>query len=117
MDAVIYTHSDLEYSAMKQLLHEEANSVTVFRDPLDGHGHYGYAFDLVIIALNGARGMNEVVEWADRYPDTQIIWITSDEEFVSVAIQKEICDFLIRPYTEMQFRKSVRSAILHIRLV
>lgn len=57
--------------------------------------------------------MNEVVEWAERYPDTQIIWITSDEDFVSVAIRKHIRDFIVRPFTGEQFRKSIRNALPH----
>ena len=51
MNAVIYTKDDREYASMAGILREEAEQVDVFRDPLDGHAHYEYPYDIVIVAL------------------------------------------------------------------
>lgn len=70
---MIYTKDDKEYASMAGILKEESDRMDVFRDPLDGHGHYDYHYDMVVVALEGARGMNTVLEWTDRYPDAGII--------------------------------------------
>ncbi len=111
MNAVIYTKDDREYVSMAGILREEADSLDVFRDPLDGHGHYDYPYDMVVVALEGARGMNTVLEWSDRYPDARIIWLTSDPDFLSVAFKRHLSDFLVRPFNETEFRRSARNAI------
>ena len=58
MNAVIYTKDDREYASMAGILKEESDSMDVFRDPLDGHGHYDYRYDMIVVALEGAKGMN-----------------------------------------------------------
>lgn len=73
MNTVIYTKDDSEYVSMAEILRDESDRMDVFRDPLDGHGHYNYPYDMIVVALEGARGMNTVVEWSDRYPNAKII--------------------------------------------
>ena len=109
--ALIYTRDDEEYAALKQTLQEEVPGIVVERDPMDGESHYCFAYDIVVVAIEGARGMNDVVGWADRYPETQIIWITNDRDFAAVAIKKHIRDFIIWPYEPERFRQAVREAI------
>ena len=108
MDAVIYTVNDEEYEVLSGILEEE--SFAVSRDPLDHHGHYEHRYDLVVIALEGGRGMQTMLNWAERYPDIQIIWITSDPYFAGLAIRWHIHDFIERPYEPDRIRASVRSA-------
>ena len=112
MNAVIYTKDDKEYASMAGILKEESDRMDVFRDPLDGHGHYDYPYDMVVVALEGARGMNTVLEWTDRYPDAGIIWLTSDPDFLSVAFRRHLSEFLVRPFNEAEFRRSARN-VLH----
>lgn len=112
MNTVIYTKDDSEYVSMAEILRDESDRMDVFRDPLDGHGHYNYPYDMIVVALEGARGMNTVVEWSDRYPNAKIIWLTSDPDFLSVAFHRHLSDFLIRPFNEAEFRESVRN-VLH----
>ena len=64
-----------------------------------------------VAAIDGARGMEIVLEWSKRYKKTPIIWITSDPDFAGMAIRRHIFDFIIRPYTESRFRDAVREAI------
>ena len=111
MEAVIYTKSDKEYQSLSDILEKEAELIDIYRDPLDGFCHYEHEYDLVVVALEGARGMNEVEAISGRYPDTQIIWITGDKDFASVAIRRHIHDFIVRPFTEERFAKSVKDVL------
>ena len=108
MDAVVYTKDDLEFSQLEAILREE--SFGVARDPLDGHGHYEQGYGLVVVALEGAQGMQTVLNWADRYKNAQIIWITSDPYFAGLAMERHIHDFIERPYGRERFLQSVRRA-------
>ena len=111
MDAVIYTRDGEEFETLGQILREEAGLINVYRDPLDGHRHLDHAYDIVVVALEGAEGMEVVMEHRDRHPDSQIIWITSDRYFAGVAIRKHVFDFILRPLEEERFRQSVRDGI------
>ena len=73
--------------------------------------NYEHEYDLVVVALEGARGMNVVDSISERYPDTQIIWITSDKDFASVAIKNHIHDFIVRPFTKERIIRSVREVL------
>jgi DNA-binding NtrC family response regulator len=109
MDALIYTADDREYDELKAVLEE--SGFRVERDPLDGHGHYEYGYSLVVAALEGARGMNVVSEYAERYPQTQVIWITGDRHFAKAAMQYHVSRFLERPYTVDRFREAVKTVL------
>ncbi len=111
MNAVIYTKDDMEYASMAGILKDESDRMDVFRDPLDGHGHYDYPYDMIVVALEGAKGMNTVLEWSERYPDAKIIWLTNDPDFLSVAFKRHLSGFLIRPFNEEEFRKSARDIL------
>lgn len=112
MNALIYTKDDMEYISMAGILKDEFDGMDVYRDPLDGHGHYDYPYDVIVVALDGAKGMNTVEEWSERYPASRIIWLTSDSDFAKVAIRRHLGEFLIRPYDEERFRESVRRAVM-----
>ena len=114
MQAVIYTKDDAEYRRMEEILLEENPGIGVRRDPLDGHGHYGVTYDIVVAALDGAKGMEIVLEWSKRYRHSQIIWITSDPDFAGMAIRRHIYDFIVRPCCDERFRESVRGAIARL---
>ncbi|MBR2742266.1 MAG: hypothetical protein IKD89_01610 [Clostridia bacterium] len=111
MNAVNYLRDDLKYASTAGILREESERMDLFRDPLDGHGHYDYPYDLVVVAPEGAKGMNIVTEWSDRYPNAGIIRLTSDPGFLKVAFSKHLSDFLICPFIESEFRQSVRNVL------
>ncbi len=111
MEAVIYEKNDEEYKMLCSILEKEAELIDIYRDPADGFCHYEHEYDLVVVALEGAKGMNVVESLSEHYPDTQIIWITSDEDFVSVAIRHHIHDFIVRPFTQERISRSVREVI------
>ena len=108
MDAVIYTESDSEFDTLAAILLEE--NFAAARDPLDEHGHYEYAYDIAVVALEGARGMEIVRNWAERFRQTRIIWITGDPYFAGMAMEQRVHDFITRPYTPDRFRDAVRRA-------
>ena len=110
MNAVIYTRDNEEYSVIKRLLGGEADISEIHRAVLDGHTHYAVRYDIAIIALDGAEGMEIMLEVNDRYPDTQIIWITEDKNFVGMAIRRHICGFIPKPYSEDTVLAAVREA-------
>lgn len=111
VNAVIYTKDDREYASMAGILREESEQVDVFRDPLDGHAHYEYPYDIIVVALEGAKGMNTVLEWSNRHPGSGIIWPTSDRDFAKVAIRHHLPGFLVRPYDDDEFRRYVREIV------
>lgn len=105
MRALIYTNSDAEYEQIRDALAGVSQLIDIKRDPMDGHGHYTEHYDIVVVALDGARGMNEVNEWTGRYPSSKVIWITDDREFASIALQKHISDFIVRPFDSHRLRE------------
>ena len=111
MRALIYTNSDAEYEQIREAIDGVSQFIDVKRDPMDGHGHYTEHYDIVVVALNGARGMNEVIEWTGRFPTSRVIWITDDREFASVAIQKHIFDFIVRPFNSGRLRECFRGIV------
>lgn len=111
MNAVIYTKDDQEYASLAAILRDESDQMDVFRDPLDGFNHCDYPYDVVVVALEGARGMNEVLDWSERYPNTGIVWITSDPDFVNTAFRRHLSGFLTRPFNEDEFREAAGYAI------
>ena len=111
MKAVIYTKDDQEYTFMSKVLQEEVEPLEIARDPLDGYAHFETPYDIVIVALEGAKGMNTVLEWSDRYPESRIIWLTSDPDFIRIAFRRRLRGFLIRPYDESRFREAVRNSL------
>ena len=111
MEALIFTRDNNEYDNIKQLLEAESSVIDVYRDPLNGHNHFEYEYDIVIVALNGAQGMELVLEYSRRFDDTHIIWITDDPYFAGTAIRRHIYDFIERPYDSEKLRSVVREAV------
>lgn len=111
MEAVIYAKDEEEYRMFCDVLEKEAELIDIYRDPADGFCHYEHEYDLVVMALDGAKGMNVVESQCERYPDTQIIWIASDKDFASVALRHHIHDFIVRPFIQERFSESVREVL------
>ena len=111
MRALIYTNNDSEYEMIREVLTDMSLLMDVRRDPLDGYGHYEESYDIVVVALDGARGMNEVIEWTGRSPSSRVIWITEDREFASVAIQKHITDFIVRPFDILRLKECFQGTL------
>lgn len=111
MDAIIYTRDDNEYETIKGLLERESTHMDVCRHPLDGHKRYDHGYDVVVVAIKGAEGMEVVLAYSERFPDTKIIWITEDPFFAAIALRNHIHDFIERPYTWEKMENSIREAI------
>ena len=111
MDAIIYTRDSKEFELLKAALEKEINQIDVEEAVLNGHKRYDHGYDIVVVALEGAEGMEVVLEYTERFVDTNIIWITSDPFFAGTAIRRHIYDFIKRPYDEERVRKSIEEVI------
>ena len=111
VEALVYTKDDSEYDKIKHLLETESSLIDVYRDPLNGHSYYSHEYDVVIVALNGAQGMELVLEYSRRFDDTHIIWITDDPYFAGTAIRQHIYDFIERPYDTERLKGTIHEAV------
>ena len=111
MDAIVYTRDDNEYNLIKTTLENEAGLIDVDRHPLNGHKRFDHGYDVAVVALKGAEGMEVMLEYAGRFPDTNIIWITEDPFFAGIAIRNHIYDFIERPYSKERLEQSIRDVI------
>ena len=111
MKAVIYTPDNDEYSVIVRIINKSTKDPDIYRAPLDGHGHFSARFDIAVIAVNGAEGMEIMLELCDRFPDTKIIWITDDKHFAGMAIRKHISGFILRDYNEDTLSAAINEAV------
>lgn len=111
MEAIIYTRDDSEYTFFKNTLEKEAKLIDVERARLNGHKRYDYEYDVVVVALEGAEGMEVVLEYSQRFRDTNIIWVTSDPFFAGTAMRNHIFDFIERPFARERIEKSIRDVV------
>ena len=111
MEAIVYTKDDEEYALLKGLLEDRALAAEVLRAENDGHKRYDRSYDIVIVALEGAEGMEVVLEYSKRFPDANIIWVTSDRYFAGTAMRSRVCDFVERPYEPGRIGDSITKAV------
>ena len=111
VEALVYTKDDSEYDKIKCLLETESSIIDVYRDPLNGHSYFSHEYDIVVVALNGAQGMELVLEYSRTFDDTHVIWITDDPYFAGTAIRQHIYDFIERPYDSERLKGAIHEAI------
>ena len=108
MDAVIYTKSIPEYEMLSGILADELSDVTVSRGVIDREYHLEREYDVVVVGINGAQGMELVCKYRELYGNTLVIWITDDPYFAREAIRTHSFDFIVRPLEETRFREPLR---------
>ena len=116
MNAVIYTRDDSEFESLKETVVKICGPDSVTRAELNGHKVYRVAYDIVIVMLDGAEGMEVALEYKVRFPKTRVIWISNDQYFTAMALRKHIYDFAIRPVDESRLENSIREAAKQIGL-
>ncbi len=109
MKSVFYTRSKEEYQALSEQLLGEIPDAQPYHVEQDGNFHF-IDSDLAVITLDGALGMETMLEYSNRYPQAMIVWITDDKYFARMAIRRHIFDFIPRPLTEERFLETVRNA-------
>ena len=107
MDARVYTRDDREFETICAALRKQAANIDIVRDPLDGFGYYSRSYDIVVVAVDGALGMEIVLEHGRRFPDTLMIWITDDAYFSETAARRHIYGFIERPYSAARLNETV----------
>ncbi|MBQ9483213.1 MAG: hypothetical protein IJU82_03395 [Ruminiclostridium sp.] len=111
MDALVYTKDDTEFEKIETMFRSETEHIDLYRDPLNGHSYFSHDYNIVVIALNGAQGMELVLEYSRRFDNTLVIWITDDPYFAGTAIRQHIYEFIERPYDDTKLRKVIKSAL------
>ena len=106
-----FEDKQVEFEKIKTMLESEAEQITVHRDPLNGHSYFSHGYNIVVVALNGAQGMELVLEYSRRFGDTLVIWITDDPYFAGTAIRQHIYEFLERPYDDFRLRGTIKKAV------
>ena len=60
----------------------------------------GKKVDLVVVPIDGARGLNSCNHIRGLHKDLLIIWITEQEEFIKASERMSIEGFLVKPVTD-----------------
>ena len=108
MDAVVYTTDAREYELLSGILKEESPGLTVSQGVIDGEYHLEREYDVAVVGINGAQGMELVCKYRELYGKTLVIWITDDPYFAGMAIRTHIFDFIVRPLEGRRFREALR---------
>ena len=111
MEALVYTKDDKEYETIKDVLETEAELIDVYRETTEEQSSFSHEYDIVVVALGGAQGMELVLEYSRRFYDTRLIWITDDSYFAGTAIRHHIYDFIQRPYDRVTIEGSIKNAV------
>ena len=85
----VYTESMEEYQMLSGKLLEEIPDAELHYMEQDGYFRF-WDSDMIVVALDGARGMETVLECSSRYPQAMIVWVTDDEYFARMAIRRHI---------------------------
>lgn len=67
-------------------------------------------FALLIVALNGAAGLEAVRQIRAKVPNVPLLWI-SDEDFSLFGYQYRVTYFLHRPVSDAELRESVADCL------
>lgn len=108
MKSVFYTRSKEEYRELsRQLVGKIPDAQPCHIEP-DGNFHFMDS-ELAVITLDGALGMETMLEYRSRYPESMIVWVTDDQYFARMAIRYHIFDFILRPLTEERFSETIQN--------
>ena len=111
MDAVIYTESGQEYEMLSGILEYESPGIMVSRGIMDGSFHLEHEYDIAVVGVDGAFGMELVCKYREMYGNTLVVWITDDRYFAGVAIRTRVFGFIVRPLEETQFHDVARNIV------
>ena len=111
MDAVIYTESGQEYEMLSGILEYESPGIMVSRGIMDGSFHLEHEYDIAVVGVDGAFGMELVCKYREMYGNTLVVWITDDRYFAGVAIRTRVFGFIVRPLEETQFQEMARKIV------
>ncbi len=111
MKAIVYTADDAEFARIARVLQNRDCFMEIVSAPMDGHKYYDRPYDIAIVALEGAEGMEVVMEYRQRFSGCHVIWITSDEHFAATALRMKVNDFLKRPFDDRELDRSICAAV------
>ena len=111
MDAIIYTMDGQEYEMLSGILEYESPGIMVSRGIMDGSFHLEHEYDIAVVGVDGAFGMELVCKYREMYGNTLVVWITDDRYFAGVAIRTRVFGFIVRPLEETQFQEVARKIV------
>ena len=83
----------------------------VSRGIMDGSFHLEHEYDIAVVGVDGAFGMELVCKYREMYGNTLVVWITDDRYFAGVAIRTRVFGFIVRPLEETQFQEVARKIV------
>ena len=66
------------------------------------------AFELIIIASDGAFGMERVIATRKLCPDTKLFWFSNDKDFGAQAYRLNCNYFSVKPITDQKIAKAMK---------
>ena len=73
--------------------------------------HLEHEYDIAVVGVDGAFGMELVCKYREMYGNTLVVWITDDRYFAGVAIRTRVFGFIVRPLEETQFQEVARKIV------
>lgn len=115
MTAVIFADSPARYTQLRDLIQEAASQIQVLPEITEEAYRMAdrVGCDIEVVAINGARGMEIVLDHRGRekLKQSKLIWITDDAYFAGAAIREEVFCFILCPFSKDAFGKAIRRAI------
>ena len=100
-----------EYEMLSGILEYESPGIMVSRGNMDGRFHLEHEYDIAVVGVDGAFGMELVCKYREMYGNTLVVWITDDRYFAGVAIRTRVFGFIVRPLEETQFQEVARKIV------
>ena len=69
------------------------------------------AYDAVVIALGGAKGMEAVILARGRSPTAEIVWLTDDEQFGKMAYHQRVAMMLSADCTAAELANGLKTTM------
>lgn len=112
MKILIYAHAD-EHSCLTEMLTEHSMmqyrqlNLTV-QDEFDNFAQslQREEFDVVLVAADGASGMESVIAAKNVQPGTKVIWFSDDRYFGAQSYRLDCSYFGVKPVTPEKIKKA-----------
>jgi two-component SAPR family response regulator len=66
------------------------------------------SYEIVVVAIDKAKGMEAVKHIQLRDPKTQIIWFSNDKDFAGFAFEKGVRQFALQPISKEKLEEGLR---------
>lgn len=88
---------------------DKFNNPTLFLDRIEKNG--GYNIILLDICMPGISGISVAHEIRSRHDKTEIVFVTTSDEFAVEAFVLKAAHYIIKPYTQEEFNEAMDRVI------